>query len=205
MEKYQAFEQFINNLEKNQSEVLAKLALAENLVATFQRDLTSAKSTLPMCDNKVAELSKQLEGNSLSVTLSAEYGHWTIMAKEHADRVERLTVALEAAKKELAELQEEHAALDPTSLAIEAAEEMKGEIDQMYKEFCATINEAIAARKTYLEAISKVYQVRNKGRHAVEAGQKAQSYAKKNILGQVINFDTGIKQFVISENDVLKA
>ena len=205
MTKYQEFEQFILELQNNKSNILAKLSQAENKVELFRSEMTSAQAMLPVAMNQEAELRAKFEADSLNIGLAAEFAIWSDRSKSYRDRIATCSVAMEAAQRDLSELEAKYADLDPTPYAVEAALEMKGEIDRLYGVFCVEINMALDKRKSYLEAIKKVYQLQGIGRNATEAGQRAQTYSGKNILGHSIAFSTGVKQFFISESDVRKA
>ena len=209
MSKMKEFENFILNLEQNKAEVVTKLAAAESKVAMFQSELTSAQAMLPVAQSKMAEFKELYDIDPTSQTAAAQYAIWADRTKSYQDKVDTMGAALELAQKELADLQKEHTALDVTPYAEAATLEMKKEIASLYDAYVASINDAVKAREVYLESLTKVNQARNAGRNAVVAGQRAQSFAKVNNLGNNVNalehFSTPVKQFIVGPGDVEKA
>jgi uncharacterized protein YhdP len=205
MNNYENFVKFMDNLEVNQKDLVSKLADAEGKVSLFSRELDSAKAMSNAVDGKLKDLGDKLEKNPLDIQLKEEYNIWVIRKSEYHGRADALSEALKVAQKDYAQLIKENSNLDPTPLAEAAVIEMRDEIKRLYSDFCAAINDAQAARKVYLSALNKVNQIKSQGRNTVEAAQKAQSYAKKESLGHVVEFSTLAKPFLISESDISRA
>jgi hypothetical protein len=205
MKKYNDFVNFMDDLEKNSTQLVKKLADAEKQVNIFKMEMDSANAMADASDGKLASIAKKLEDNPLDIQTKEQHNIWLIHKSDFHARAESLAEALEVAQKEYAQLVKENSNLDPTSRAESAVIEMKGLIDKQYKDFCNAINDAVAARAVYLASISKVNQIKNAGRHLVEAGVKAQSYSKKEKLGHGVTFETSPKPFLVSEADISKA
>jgi hypothetical protein len=205
MKNYQKFVAFKEDLEKNQSQLIAKLADAQKLVNTFELEMGSAQAMADASDQKLATIAEKLKENPTDNMLKAQHNVWLIHKSDNHARAESLADALEEAKKEYAQLVKENAALDVAPYADDATVEMKDLIGKQYKIACDDINAALEARVVYIEALHKVNQSLSKGKNLVEAGKKCASYAKKNNLGQLPLFETAPKPFLVTETDISRA
>lgn len=206
MTNYEKFVNFMNYLEVNKKDLTAKLADAQDKIELFTTELNSAKSMVTAVDSKLEELTNKLKDAPTDIGLSAEFGVWSMRKSDFGARVDTLKVALSNAKKVFDELVLKHKDLDYVPLAELATIEMNDEAKRLYKLLCDKTISTIEARKTYLEAITELNQIRNQGKNCVEAGIKAQSYAKINkIENSAEHFRVNTKQLIVSETDAAKA
>jgi hypothetical protein len=206
MTKYEAFVQFMDNLQQNKADLIAKLANSQDKVSLFSIELENAKVMSSACDGNISELHDNRKESPTDIGLAAEEAIWITRKKEYGDRVDITGAALVAAQKEYDALILKNKDLDYTSYAEEAVLEMNVEVKRLYAELCDKLTAASAARKVYLGAIAELNKVRNAGRNTVECGQKAASYAKVNkIENSMEHFSFNARQFLVSEGDVLKA
>lgn len=206
MTKYQEFVNFMNDLENNKKDLTAKLADAQDKIELFGRELNSAKSMILAVDNKLEQLKDNLKEYPTDVGLSAEFGIWTVRKSDYAGRADTLKEALKEAKRVYEGLLLKHKDLDYGPLAEAATLEMNKLIKDLYSQLCDKVISTVKAKETYLEALSELNRLRNAGKNAVEAGIKSQSYAKINkIENSAEHFNVLLKQFAVSETDVIKA
>ena len=205
-QKYLELETFLNDLEKNKGAILAKIAQAEMAVSDYRTAFNKSKGLHDVCNTRVQDLADQRAENPLSITLSKEHRDWEDRKNSHIANMQLNEAGLKAAEKYRDELYKKHSDLDPSQLADSATVEMRNEIESLYSVLQNMVTTGLEKKQEYLAAIAKIIEIRNKGRHAVEAGQKAARLSKKENLGYKVNapehFDFDPKLFVITLKNI---
>lgn len=202
--QYEKFVAFMDNLSQNKQDLITKLANCQDKLELFKREKQVLETLIPVGRAREEGIRKAQAKNPKDTLLIAEVQRLTENNSQSENKLALVTLAIEESEKEYTELLPQNSKLNPSPLADAAVKEMDSEIQRLYAAFCDSINAAVAAREVYLKTIGEVNQIASIGKHAIEAGQKAQSYGTLK-LTPFGNFSTSAKQFLVSEGDVQKA